>query len=251
MKRSPVQAIDRAFAALELLAKFPEGLKAAEIADRLDLNQTTVHGILKSLSNWDAVQQDPRTGLYKIGVGIYNLAQTYSFEAELRDKARPLLSRLSREFKETVNLGILRNYEVVTLVEVVPERSLTAREIHGAGAPPHTQARGKVLLAFGGAGRLKGFRSRFPELKGYDGAPFDYAAFEEELSQVRKQGYADYRSNRDVLSFAVPVFYGAGEAVAAIGLVVPTIRLPDHDQASMIRRMRETAEEIRLRLEQP
>ena len=251
MKKSPVQAIDRAFAALELLSKAPEGLKAAEIAERLGLNQTTVHGILKSLSNWNAVHQDPRTGLYKIGIGIYNLAQAYSLEAEIRDKARPLLVELSEEFGETVNLGILSNYQVVTVVESVPERPLTAREIHGVGALPHTQARGKVLLAFGGPSKVRGFRSRFPRLKGEDGGPFDYDAFERELAQVREQGYAaaHHSKHGEVLSFAVPVLNASGEAVAAIGVVVPMVRLAAHDQKGLIRRMREVAAEIQKQLE--
>jgi len=247
VKKSPVQAIDRAFAILGLLAKNPDGLKAVEIARLLDLNPTTVHGLLRSLGNWRAVERNVRTGVYQVGAGIYELSHAYHFESMLQEVAKPILAALSDEMSETVNLGVLRNYQILTIIEVVPDRALSAREVPGRMSLPHTQARGKVLLAFTDEVTRATFQSLYPQLTASDGTLLHWESFWAELDRVRQLGFAvaTHRPDSEVLSYGVPVFDARDDVVAAIGLVIPKLRLPEIDQTAVVSAMQRAAAQIR------
>lgn len=247
MTKSPIQSIDRAFSILKLLTTTPHGLKAAEIAERLSLKTTTVHGLLRALLAWHAVEHDPVNYTYRLGPAIVEMARSRDDTFELRMKAEPLLIQLRDQTKETVNIGVLRNFRVFTLIELLPERSLSARELPLAGSPPHLEARGKVLLAHLSEELLAQFAKSMPELEPL--TPKSISSHEQlrkELVQVRQQGFGRNmeESSPGVCGLAVPVRDSQQKVAAAIGLAVPLIRWSPERQRELLQSMRQTAEEL-------
>ena len=107
-----VQSVERALAVLEILAR--EGQAGvSEIAEEMGIHKSTVSRLMGSLVSRDMVQQNSDRGKYQLGFGILRLASVIPGRLSLVHEARPVLEGLAAEFKETVNLAVLRsNYAV-------------------------------------------------------------------------------------------------------------------------------------------
>jgi DNA-binding IclR family transcriptional regulator len=129
-----VPAVERAFRVLDLLARAPEPLGTSEIARRLRLPKSTMHGLLRELAAGGAVETTRRG--YRLGPLVPRLAAT----AELRRRWRPVLERVAAEVGETAFLGQVRGARVA-IVDEVP----------GTGAPIVSAPVGSFVPASAGA----------------------------------------------------------------------------------------------------
>jgi DNA-binding IclR family transcriptional regulator len=131
-----VPAVERSFRILDLLSRSPAPLGTSEVARRLRLAKSTVHGLLRSLEEVGAVQRVQRR--YRLGPAVERLATI----GELRRRWRPVLQRLADETGETAFLGQLRGGRVAIVEEVL-----------GAGAPVISGPAGSFIPASAGAVR--------------------------------------------------------------------------------------------------
>jgi IclR family KDG regulon transcriptional repressor len=131
-----VPAVDRSFRILDLLSRSPVPLGTSEVARRLRLAKSTVHGLLRSLEAAGAVEEVHRR--YRIGPVVERLAAT----ADLRRRWRPVLQRLAAEMGETAFLGQQRGGRVAIVDEVL-----------GHGAPVISGPAGSYVPASAGAVR--------------------------------------------------------------------------------------------------
>jgi len=65
--------LDRAFAILDVLASSWQYASLGEHAETLALNKSTVHRLLMILEGYRAVQCDPQTGGYQLGLRLFEL----------------------------------------------------------------------------------------------------------------------------------------------------------------------------------
>ena len=129
-----VPAVERSFRILDLLSRSPSPLGTSEVARRLRLAKSTVHGLLRSLEAVGAVQELHQR--YRLGPTVERLATI----GELRRRWRPVLQRLADETGETAFLGQLRGSRVAIVDEVL-----------GAGAPVISGPAGSFVPASAGA----------------------------------------------------------------------------------------------------
>jgi DNA-binding IclR family transcriptional regulator len=135
-----VPAVDRSFRILDLLSRSPVPLGTSEVARRLRMAKSTVHGLLRSLEAAGAVEEVHRR--YRLGPAVDRLAAT----GDLRRRWRPVLVRLARETGETAFLGQARGGRVAIVDEVL-----------GQGAPVISGPAGRYVPATAGAvGRVLG-----------------------------------------------------------------------------------------------
>jgi IclR family transcriptional regulator, KDG regulon repressor len=113
-----VPAVDRTFRILDLLSRSPKPLGTSEVARRLRLAKSTVHGLLRSLEAVGAVEEVRQR--YRLGPAVERLASL----GELRRRWRPVLEQISDEVGETAFLAQPRGSRVAIVDEVL-----------GAGAP--------------------------------------------------------------------------------------------------------------------
>src|SRR5215831_20698953 len=99
MLNEMVPAVERSFRILDLLSSSSAPLGTSEVARRLRLAKSTVHGLLRSLEAVGAVEQVHRR--YRLGPAVDRLAAT----GDLRRRWRPVLQRLAGETGETAFLG--------------------------------------------------------------------------------------------------------------------------------------------------
>jgi DNA-binding IclR family transcriptional regulator len=169
-------------------------------------------------------------------------------ENGLHEASRRFLPRLSERTGETAYTTVLDGREAVQIDIFVAPNPVRLDGKIGDRFPAHTVSAGKVLLAalpdeavetYIGGG-LPGFTDR---------TLTDPQAFREELSLVRKQGYALNRGERELYAVgaAAPVRDRSGAVIAAIAAAGPSIRVTD-DLHAVGRVVRDVADEMSVSL---
>lgn len=134
-----VPAVDRSFRILDLISRSPAPLGTSEVARRLRLAKSTVHGLLRSLEAVGAVEEVHRR--YRLGPAVERLAAT----GELRRRWRHVLLRLARETGETAFLGQPRGARVAIVDEVLGQGAPVISVPAGSSVPATAGAVGRVL----------------------------------------------------------------------------------------------------------
>jgi len=223
-----IQSIERAVAVLRVLGSAPYDLSLQEVADSLGLAKPTAHGILGTLRHVGMVDQDRRTGHYRVTRTQDWLPQGGMDPHLLRSHAMNWTDSLAATTGEAVLVGVPGEQDVEVVHHVFCPDGSPQRLMFGERHPPHATALGKVLLAFtrwwqlrvlqGGRGTLAAYTSR---------TVVDPAGLRAEVDVVRRRGYAvevgEHRPHRAGVAAPVRAFGGLG--VGAIALVGPAERL--------------------------
>ena len=144
-KTRKVQVISRAAEILRLLARETGGLSLGQIATRVDLPRSTVQRIVAALSAEGFVSTEKGGGGIKLGPEIQSLAQASA--ADMKDRLRPTMKRISESTGETVDLAVLDGNTMLFIDQIVGSQRLRAVSSIGARFPLTTTANGKAALA--------------------------------------------------------------------------------------------------------
>ncbi|AEA27212.1 IclR family transcriptional regulator [Pseudonocardia benzenivorans] len=220
-----IQSIERAAAALRLLASTGRPLALAELAAALDLPRPTAHGILRTLREVGFVQQDPGSALYTVGDGLSSLSTPGWDRHDLRSRSMNWADALAGGTGCAVFVGVPEG-RVVSLVHHVfrpdgsPQRLRTNETV-----PMHATALGKCLLAFA---PLVTPAARELDLHRYTGRTCTTpAALESHLAVARRRGVATSFAEHEpgIGGAAVPLRGAGGLAVGALAISGPVEHL--------------------------
>lgn len=216
-----IQAVDRALRILTVL-QGGRRMSLGEIAVAIDLAPSTVHGLIRTLLAHGMVAQELDSGRYRLGPATLRLGNVYLETLELRARVAIWAEGLARRTGCAVRTAVLLFDEIVVVAhEPRPDGTRQMPEV-GIVIPAHASALGKALLAFSGDGAPAPLRSM-------TGATItDPAVLAAQLDQVRATGIADEVEEAVIgeCGCAATVFDSSGEAIGAIGLVVPAARWP-------------------------
>ena len=141
-----IQVIHRALSILEVIASSPkEDLSLSEIADSLQLNHGTCANILKTLVNRNYVEQIGAKKGYKLGYMAYQLTNSYTYYAELKEIAKPLIEQLRDSINETVILSIIEGGKRILLYEAECTHEIQVRTTQESSVYKATT--GRMILA--------------------------------------------------------------------------------------------------------
>ena len=236
-----IQSVDRAIRIL-LALQGERRLGIAELAVRLELAPSTVHGIVKTLAAHSLVSQDAATGRYQLGPTVLRLGNVYLVTLELRSRAVPWSDELARRTGLAVRTGVLAADDIVIIHhEPRPDGSRQMPET-GIVIPAHASALGKAQLAF-----LPGDAKRVlaNALRSMTGETItDPDELRGQLAEIARTAIAE-EHDEAVLgesSVAAPIFGPYGSTVGAIGVVLPTSDWPVND--AMLDALREAARNV-------
>ncbi|MGI9860242.1 IclR family transcriptional regulator [Moorella naiadis] len=227
-KTRGVQAVDRALAILEVMAREGSPMMLSTISAELRLNISTVHRLLNALAAHGLVEQEPYQGRYRLGIKVFEIGNRALYSLDIRAIARPYLTRLVDDFNETANLAILDKWEVVYIDQVESSQIVKMLASPGTRAPAYCTAAGKVLLAYLGDHQLTGYLVEVPLLPYTAATISDPQQLRAELSLIRSQGFALDEGEREdgVRCVAAPVYNHEHKVIAAVSLSGPAHRLP-------------------------
>ena len=201
-------------------------LGVSELARRLGLGKSTVHRMLTTLVAEGLIEQNPRTGGYRLGIVMFELGEAVRVHMDLHAAVGPVLGELRTQTGESSQVGVLDGHEVVYVDRLESAHSLRLFTETGRRVPVHCTSSGKVLLAYLPEARRQAVLRTAPLTALTPHSITSRSQLEAELDRVRRRGWADAVNEREigVASIAAPVRDVSGEVVAAISIGVPLAR---------------------------
>ncbi len=222
-----IQSVDRSLRILTVL-QGGRRMSLGEIAARLSLPASTVHGIIRTLLAHGMVQQERDSGRYRLGPATLRLGNVYLDTLELRARVATWAEDLADRTGFAVRTGVLLLTDVVVVHHVPrPGGSRQMPEV-GIVIPAHACALGKALLAYDDDVRDQVLADG-AERRSMTGETVTAArALRGQLNDIRATGIAT-EVDEAVLGecgMAAALVDGSNEAAGAIGLVVPSGEWP-------------------------
>jgi DNA-binding IclR family transcriptional regulator len=241
--------VKKAFNILHLLSKSENGLRISDLASRLAMGKSTVHGITTALEELGAIIRDTQTKRYTLGLTLFELGRAAYARTDLKDVARPAMENLMARTQESVYLGV-RNGERITILDIVESwQDLKISSPVGASIPLFAGAAGKVLLAAMNSEEA----AQLVQTKGLprytERTIVNSEQYLRELDAVRHQGFAsdDEEFITGVRAVAAPIDV-QDQLPSAIWVVGFKPSLDDAKMATLIEDIKKTAAEIRGRI---
>ena len=117
-RQGRVQSVERALALMEALAEDEDGHRLSDLAARTGLSLSTVHRLLTTLEGRRFVQFDQTHGLWHVGRQAFTVGSTFVHNRNFVASALPFLRWLRDQTRETANLGVVDEGEVVMLTQI-------------------------------------------------------------------------------------------------------------------------------------
>lgn len=250
---SLVPAVDRAVQILKLFHSADETLGVSELSRRLDLNKSTLHGILNTLAYHDMLARDEQTKTYRLGRGLIVLGSRVQSRMDLSSMVHPDLVDLARQAQETVLLGVFRDEHIFILDREEAPHDLKISARVGQRMPFSAGVLGYVFsAAMPGAQLAKLVRSHGLRANTKNSIT-RLPAYRRVLAQVRERGYALETEEflEGVSAVGVPIVNGKGQVAAALAIVGLSARLPKARLTSLTAQVRHIAEDISRRMGAP
>ena len=242
-----VQVLDRAINILEFIANQGGGEAGLpELSAAMKLHKTTTHRIAHVLESRGLLRRAPDSNRYRLGLHLYDLGCHALDSVNLRDEARPIMTRVAYEVGETVHLAVLDRAEVLYIERIEAQRSVTMGSKLGARNPVYCTALGKAILAFSSepevdqalAGCRMEARTR--------NTITNVLSLKRELERIRDRGYSidDEEIEDGIRCISAPILNPANRAVAAISTSGPSSRITPNRFQSIGKTLLKAAEEI-------
>ncbi|GAB4423320.1 MAG: IclR family transcriptional regulator [Anaerolineae bacterium] len=177
------------------------------------------------------VKRDPQTKLYRPSLAVFKLGFVVLDSLEVRQLADPYLKNVAKITGETINLVVLDEFEVVYIDRVPSSRPVAAHRAIGARLPVYCTSTGKALLAYLPADDLAAVLDKIEWTKYTETTLTTPEALQNELEQVRRQGFAtsDCEMIPELRAVAAPIYQSSGQVVAAVNISVPAHRVTFDD----------------------
>jgi DNA-binding IclR family transcriptional regulator len=200
-------------------------LTLSEIARRAALPLATAHRLVAELVAWRGLERD-EDGTYHVGLRLWEVGLLGPLHTRLRAVAMPFLQSLYETTRENVHLAVRDGFDALYVEKLSGHRSVPIVSRIGGRLPMHATGVGKALLAY----QPKEFVQEY--LSGPLARPTQYTIVERgrlrrDLAATRRRGYAvtSEEMTLGTCSVAVPVIDRDRHPVAAVGVVVHTVRV--------------------------
>jgi len=240
-----IQVLERTFRILDVLVGDSTGATLLEISAAVQLRKSTAHRLMMVLEAARFVERTG-SGKYRIGSRVMELGLSAAARLDVYEVAPPYLRALGEGTSETAHLVVLRDCDVVSLIDVEGRKNLRMRSAVGAHVPAHCAAHGKAILAFSPPERVEEFL-RAASLRPYTRKTITSAVrFRSELRAVRERGYAIDNEEWEIglRCIGAPVRDSAGTVVAGISISGPVFRVSPQRIPSLARAVLAAAEDI-------
>jgi IclR family transcriptional regulator, acetate operon repressor len=222
-----IQALDRGLALLTIIAQ-SDGLSLTGIAQRAGIAPSTAHRILTTLKAAGFVMCDAR-GNHLIGVKAFKVGTAFLRNRRIVDVGRRTLRELMKASGETASMGIENDGYVVFVAQVESHRSIRAFHRPGSHGALHASSLGKAIMSTLPEKAVSEILQHVGMKKFTERTIVDPQALLADLAAAAKRGWAidDGERADGMRCVGAPVFNEHGEAVGAISVSGPTVRITD------------------------
>lgn len=211
---------------LALLGAFDDEhrqMNLTEIARRADLPLPTAHRLAGELVEWGALTRRT-TGEYVVGRRLWDIGLLAPVQSGLRQVASPFLHDIYDATLATVHLAVRDKHEVLYLDRLSGHASVPVVSQIGSRLPLYATGVGKVLLAYAPEDVQNHVFANLKRITPY--TITQPGRLREDIARVHREGFAQTSEEMSLgaCSVAVPIRNGGGNVVAALGIVVPSLK---------------------------
>lgn len=223
---SPTAA--KTLALLDLVARHPRGLTAAQAARDSGITANLVFRILKTLVAMGYCVQHSATKTYAVSGRLLEMSAPKAGSRSLAVAADEPLRGLRDGCGETVQLVIESAGKALVLDQVQGTQPLQVCGQVGMRVPLHSCAPGKAILAWWNPARRAAWYDRGPPKRFTASTLADRRSLEADLTAARDRGYTTDRAEGidGIHCVAAPVLDAHGRPIAAVTMMAPAARLP-------------------------
>lgn len=245
-----LNTIGKAISIFETIRSANRPLSIKEIADVMDLNKSSLHHHIKTLTGFGYLQQDPDSRKYDIGLNLVRVGQAFLQRLDVRERGHLFLEQLGKQLNETVHMLILDHTEAIYIDKVdvyhQPD-ALRCSSYIGLRTDVYSTASGKVLLSNLERGSLNAI---LKNIRLHSITPYtltDITELEKELVLTKERGYGlDLQEHAQGLQcIAVPVLNLHSQCVAAISVSSPVATISRETlESEVLGKLKETGMKI-------
>ena len=222
-----IQALDRAFLILDIIADAGGEAKLTEIASIAGLNVSTCHHLISTLHNWGYVARGANSRSYVLGSRILHLSAACLRQVDLPRRAQSFVDRLNDQTREAVQLAIMQDTNLVNVLHREARHAVRVDAgLGGNSNAAHATATGKAILAWLPPTELdrivadKGLTAFTPH------TITDIEQLKEDLRLTRRNGFAIDREEFQlgVICLGAAIRDHAGAVVGSISVSSPVFR---------------------------
>lgn len=220
-----IASLEKGIRVLELLAAHGE-LSVSEAARLMNTNRAGSHRFISTLRDLGYVEKNS-SSKYQPTLKIMTLAQKVANRFEIRRLAKPYMHRLSIMYKETINLGLFKNQEIIHIDKIDSLEVLRMDSALGDKAPAYCTGLGKSILAFLPDHELAHYLDTVERRPLAPNTITDRDELQKELSRIRDNRYAidDEEMTIGLRCIAAPIFDHNHYPAYAISISGPAMRL--------------------------
>jgi len=183
-------SVKKAFRILHTIADSSAGLGVSDLAKKLNVGKSTVHGITAGLEDLGVLVRDPIGKKFNLGYTLLELSRRAHARMGVREVARVPMERLMEKVEETVFLGIM-NGDHVTILDVVESRNeMKITSPPGTRLPLLAGATGRVFLGQIEREKVVDILRKMGLVKYTPKSIVDPKKFLREMEEAKKKGYA-------------------------------------------------------------
>ncbi len=242
-----VPALDRGIDLLELLASADRPLSFSEILTGLGIPRASLVRILNTLLNRGLIDKMQPDGHYRLGMKLLYIGHRLKDKITLRSVAWPLMQSLSDETRETVELAVLDNGQLLLIEQIEGSGDVRiSSRIGGAYPYLHAVSVGKLYLAHMEPAKRKRVLAQVGLPAVTPWTITDPEQLDKELGEILQRGYAkeDQELRTGVRRVAAPIYDHFGRVAGGLSIAAPVFRMTVTDFPKYGERAKAIAEEI-------
>ncbi len=246
---SRLSSVTTAIHLLKTFTEEDEHLGISELAKRLSVAKSTVHRLAGALLDEGLLQQNPETGRYSLGVGLFSLGSLVRSRLDVTIESKSILNALREKSQENVRLAVLERASVIFLHDFESNQTLRLRSATGQMKPAYCTAEGLCLIAGLRQPQMATFL-KFPRTQRTERTVTEEAEFLQRVRRVKRMGYAfeDEECDEGTRCVAAPIYNAEGRVVASVGVAGPRVRIKKTDVTGLATMVQEAADEISRRM---
>lgn len=240
-----ISPTERAFSVLEMLGRSGT-VVVADLVTALGIPKTTAHRLVGNLEDYGYLQKSSDRGQYTVAPRLLELASSILQSAMTQAPTHAVLMDLTRRIGESSSLGMMRGKDLVYIDSATADSPLTLLFQSGQRAPLYCTSSGRVVLAHMDKRQLDSFLMSGPWERMTPFTIVEPARLQQEVEQVRAQGFATSESEFvvGVVGAAVPVYGPTNKLVACLSISAPTARKALTDLIELIPLMQNSSKRI-------
>jgi DNA-binding IclR family transcriptional regulator len=226
-----LSSVANALRVLEFLVQRGE-VGVSDIGRHVGVTVGTAHRLVATLVEAGFAEQNPDNRRYQPSSRLIALARTMRAHVSVQAYLHESLNELMLVVRETVNLGVLYDDQVLYLDKVISDQPFGIEARIGTKLPFFVTALGKVLVGNLDDTEREELIARVRAAHRGDKRLPKLPALRKELMIVRERGWAEDRGEYlpDVCCVAAPIVGSSGKVIAAISTSVPRSRFgPSRD----------------------